>query len=105
MRRRVSRICPVTSSANVSAITRTASGPRRLTSREAVAVRLEPDAFDAGVGATVGGVVGWLIGRYGGLSRLRTGVRTVHLAEILAATQDGATATGARVTDPAQAIA
>ena len=41
----------------------------------------------------------------GGLSRLRTGVRTVHLAEILAATQDGATATGARAADPAPAIA
>jgi L-lactate dehydrogenase complex protein LldE len=25
----------------------------------------------------------------GGLSRLRTGVRTVHLAEILASTRDG----------------
>jgi L-lactate dehydrogenase complex protein LldE len=39
----------------------------------------------------------------GGLSRLRTGVRTVHLAEILAATQDGAT--GNRSVDPAEAIA
>jgi L-lactate dehydrogenase complex protein LldE len=28
----------------------------------------------------------------GGLSRLRTGVRTVHLAEILASTRDGDTA-------------
>ena len=38
----------------------------------------------------------------GGLSRLRTGVRTVHLAEILASTQDGDAPAGARATAGAE---
>ncbi len=38
----VSRVCPVTSSANVSAMIRTASGPRSATSREACAKRKSP---------------------------------------------------------------
>nr|BFE78317.1 hypothetical protein GCM10020093_009180 [Planobispora longispora] len=34
----------------------------------------------------------------GGLSRLRTGVRTVHLAEILASTETGGTAAAPGIT-------